>query len=294
MPTCNCQASLFQRLTQLVAHAGLLVSIATIIGCVSPEQRAERIARRHGLEPVVLRGIRFQHHAYMALRGPSDLLVLFIDGDGSPWVRGGREIAVDPTPHVPLALELAAATPISVLYLARPCYLETVIPPECSPRLWTSERYSAAVVASMAAAAAAFVAEHHFARVLLVGYSGGGTLAALMAQQLPEVSGLVSIAGNLDPDTWTQLHGYLPLEGSLNPALEPALPEQLKQWYLVGALDMTVPAAATGRYFRRISPDRVWSFARFDHLCCWADEWPSLFRKIMAELNAGETPDLQR
>jgi len=98
-------------------------------------------------------------------------LVVFMDGDGSPWIEGGRRIARDPTPHVPLALELAVRTPASVLYLGRPCYLEITRPPECSERLWTSQRYSRDVVASMSAAASAFTSEHHFKRVLLVGYS---------------------------------------------------------------------------------------------------------------------------
>src|SRR5258708_14449552 len=41
--------------------------------------------------------------------------------------------------------------------------------------------------------------------------------------------------------------GYLPLEGSLNPALQPPLPTSLRQWYLVGQRDTNVPAVATAR-----------------------------------------------
>ena len=191
---------------------------------------------------------------------------------------------------MPLALELAVSTPASVLYLGRPCYLQITHPPECSERLWTSQRYSSDVVASMSAAAGAFISEHHFKRVLLVGYSGGGALAVLMARRMPDIGGVVTIAGNLDPDAWTTLHGYLPLEGSLNPSLEPPLPAGLKQWYLVGERDKNVPPAVTARYFERIPHERVWSYARFDHACCWADEWPSIFAKISAEFAARQTP----
>jgi hypothetical protein len=106
-----------------------------------------------------------------------------------------------------------------------------------------------------------------------------------MARNLPQVSGLVTIAGNLDPDAWVQLHGYLPLRGSLNPSLEPPLPAQLRQWYLVGHRDANVPPAAIERYLARVPQDRVWSYARFDHTCCWAREWPSIFARISAELS---------
>jgi len=279
------QGTLLDRAARFLARLIGAAVAAAIVGCTTtPERYAQTLARGHGLEPLLLRGTTFQHHAFAAVRGASGLLVLFIEGDGSPWVGGGRQIAADPTPRVPLALELAVSTPASVLYLGRPCYMEVRRPPECSEALWTSKRYSSEVVASMSAAAAAYIAEGHFEQVLIVGYSGGGTLAALMAADLPQVIGLVTIAGNLDPQVWTKLHGYLPLEGSLNPSLEPPLPARLKQWYLVGERDRNVPAQASARYFARVPRDRVWSYARFDHKCCWIDAWPSIFAKISAEL----------
>jgi len=295
MAVCNCQAQGFYRscqfVTRVVANVApvvaatiLFVVSATIAGCATPAQRAQALARSHGLAPLLLRGGRFQHHAFAATRGPAGLLVLFVDGDGLPWIRGGRQVAADPTPRVPLALELAAATPASVLYLGRPCYLEVRQPPECEARLWTAARYSPEVVASMSAAAGGYIAEHDFRQVLLVGYSGGGTLAVLMARAVPNVRGVISIAGNLDPDTWARLHGYLPLDGSLNPSLEPPLPAALKQWYLVGQRDAIVPTAASARYLERIPPERVWSYPRFDHRCCWVDEWPSVFARVSAEV----------
>ena len=268
----------------MIALAINIVLIATITGCATPQQKAQQLAVGHGLQPLVLQGTTFRHHSFAVIPAPSDSLVVFIDGDGSPWRAGGRKIAADPTPRTPLALKMAAVTPGAVLYLGRPCYLEPSEPPRCSQNLWTAERYSQAVVESMTAAATSFITEHHFRHVLLVGYSGGATIAALMARDLPGVTGLVSVAGNLDPDAWAQLHGYLPLKGSLNPSLQPALPTTLRQWYLVGQRDTNVPAAATAHYIDRVPPDRVWSYPRFDHACCWVSEWPSIYTRISAEL----------
>jgi len=270
----------------MIALAINTVLIATISGCASPQQKTQHLAVAHGLQPLVLQGTTFSHHSFAVMRGSSDSLVVFIDGDGSPWVAGGRKIAADPTPRTPLALQLATVTPGAVLYLGRPCYLEPTEPPQCSQKLWTAERYSQAVVDSMTSAATTFITQHHFQHVLLVGYSGGAAIATLMARDLPGVAGLVSVAGNLDPDTWVQLHGYLPLEGSLNPSLQPPLPTTLPQWYLVGQRDTNVPAAATARYMERVAPDRVWSYPRFDHACCWVSEWPSIYTRISIELTA--------
>jgi pimeloyl-ACP methyl ester carboxylesterase len=279
-------------LVVLVLAATICGLLAAVAGCTAPAISARELAARHALEPLLLQGVGFQHHAFAGrgggelLRGDADLLVVFIEGDGSPWIHGGRQIAVDPTPHVPLALQLAVTTPAPVLYLGRPCYLEVQQPPECSDRLWTSERYSAQVLSSMSAAATQYIAEHGFKRVLLVGYSGGATLAVLMAATLPQVTGVISVAGNLDPDTWTSIHGYLPLQGSLNPSLLPPLPDKVRQWYLVGGRDSNVPPAASARYLERVPPERIWSYPDFDHHCCWARDWPAIFARVRADLDS--------
>jgi pimeloyl-ACP methyl ester carboxylesterase len=136
----------------------------------------------------------------------------------------------------------------------------------------------------MSAAATAYADAHGFGRVLLVGYSGGGTLVMLMARRMPLAVGVVTIAANLDPDAWTALHGYLPLTGSLDPSVEPSLPGTVREWHLVGDRDANVPYTAAERYLLRVPPARVWRYATFDHVCCWEREWPSVFRRVRAEL----------
>lgn len=260
----------------------LLVTLS-LVACASPARRAQSLALSGGLTPLVLQGGPFELRAFAASRPPRDFLVVFIDGDGSPWIDGGRRVAADPTPRVPLALDLALETPGSVLYLGRPCYFALQRGPVCSPALWTSRRYSPEVVASLAAAVRRYAAAQRFRRILLVGYSGGGTLAALMARRLPETAGLVTIAGNLDPRAWTRWHGYLPLTGSLDPALEPP-PPGLPQWHLLGTSDSNVPYRVVERYFARAPSARVRRYAGFGHVCCWVRIWPAAIDGILAEL----------
>ena len=254
-----------------------------LAACASPARHAQSLAHRAGLTPLVLQGGAFELRAFAAIRPPRDLLTVFIDGDGSPWVDGGRRISADPTPRVPLALGLAVETPGSILYLGRPCYFALQQPPVCSPALWTSRRYSSVVVSSLVEAASRYTTAHRFKRVLLVGYSGGGTLAALMVWKMPNVAGLVTIAGNLDPDAWARSHGYLPLTGSLDPASGHPTPG-LAQWHLIGGKDTNVPFSVAKRYFAQTPSARIWRYPGFDHACCWVRVWPGVFGRILAEL----------
>jgi hypothetical protein len=269
--------------------SALLAALA-VGGCVSPVRRADLIAQQGGLATMTLAGAGFEHTAYARVVQDDADLVLFIEGDGSPWVHDGREVATDPTPRTPIALDLAVQTPGSVLYLGRPCYFSARLDPACGPRWWTSDRYSDAVVKSMAAAANRFIQDHHTQRVLVVGYSGGGTLAVLMAARVLHVAGVVSVAGNLDPDAWTHQHHYLPLSGSLNPASRAPLPADLPQWYLIGDRDVNVTRDMASRYLDRVPPDRIWRMGGFDHTCCWGPAWARLYERIVAERTAARSP----
>jgi len=252
------------------------------IACSTAGRRADQLARAGALTPRILQGADFQHQLYARLEATGDTLLVFIDGDGVAYTNGGTAVSTDPTPHRALALELAAETPGPVVYLGRPCSFSVRADPACSPDDWTSSRYSAAVATSMARAVARYAGER-FQRLVLVGYSGGGTLAVLMAAQLGRTAAVITIAANLDTDAWTQWHGYLPLTGSLNPSDMAPLPSSIPQWHLVGDRDTNTPARLNARYWATVAPDRIWHYAQFDHVCCWAEHWPAIFARIQAE-----------
>jgi pimeloyl-ACP methyl ester carboxylesterase len=164
----------------------------------------------------------------------------------------------------PLALE-PASDDNPALYLGRPCYHGLGDDSRCAAALWTDERYSEAVVASMAAALEASTTLRRFDRLALIGYSGGGVLAMLLAARVPRTAAVVTVAANLDVDAWTARHGYLRLTGSLNPAAEPPLPAGLYQRHYLGSRDRVVPPEiVSGGPFDRATlvliPD-------FDHVC---------------------------
>jgi hypothetical protein len=105
-----------------------------------------------------------------------------------------------------------------------------------------------------------------------------------MARDLPDAIGLVTIAGNLDPDEWTRVHHFVPLSNSVNPTAVPPLPPRVRQWHLIGTGDTNVPYEAARRYFERPESGIVWVYKGFDHTCCWERAWPHAFATIKATL----------
>ena len=250
-----------------------------LAGCASNATRIDTLAGTLGLSRSVLDAGGFRTLLYMRTGGgPADApLAIFIEGDGVPW-RGGTQPSLDPTTRNPLALKLLGQTSGPAAYVSRPCY-QAMAAPGCTPELWTMQRYSDEVVSSMTAAVRMTAARANARKVVLVGYSGGGVLAVLIAERLDNVAAVITVGADLDIDAWTQHHGYLPLTGSLNPASSTAA-HPWPETHLYGARDAVVPIATTAAYFTRFPHAQRRVMDDYDHVCCWVERWPALWQEI--------------
>ena len=263
----------------------LLISAA----CASPSSHFSRRVVALGLEEGRVRGEPFEH---LLVRSPSPAgarLHVYLEGDGTPWL-GGLP-ARDPTPRRPLALSLMAQDPAASLYLGRPCYHGVGEGPSCPDTLWTSARYSETVLTSMAAAIRRIVAAEGIQELVWFGYSGGGTLAVLLASRVPQSVAVITVAANLDIDAWTDLHGDRRLVGSLNPVRQPPLPDRIVQIHYTGGRDRVVPAEIVRRGVT--GGARLVVEPRFDHVCGWAASWPRILGEVERATRAGR-PDPAR
>ena len=105
----------------------------------------------------------------------------------------------------------------NVLYIARPCqYVPREENPNCQTDYWTFKRYAPEVLESINEVIEMYIKNNQLRGVRLVEYSGGGTLAAILAATRNDVIDLRTVAGNLDIDYFAQLHKASPLTGSLN------------------------------------------------------------------------------
>ena len=113
-----------------------------------------------------------------------------------------------------------------------------------------------------------------------MGHSGGGALAMLLAYQLPDVTRVVTLAGNLDIEAWTQYHQYSPLYTSLNPGAQPLLRPEVNQWHLIGGVDRVIPAPLIKPVILRQPSARGFEFPGFGHGCCWESIWPDVLKAL--------------
>lgn len=249
---------------------------------MTPAQRVDEKARQWGMARQVIAGAEFRHVIYTHRFGQEwKTLHVYLEGDGSPWVKR-RWISKDPTPRNPLMLRLMAQDTVPSVYLGRPCYHGLADDPHCAPELWTSGRYSQRVVDSMAAALARIWRAGHFKELVLIGYSGGGALAMLLAAQFPQTVAVVTLAGNLDPAVWAQHHGYTPLWTSLNPSRQPPLNPGIFQLHLLGGGDQNILPAMVRSAVSRQKHAKLHFLADFDHVCCWWEVWPSVLTALYA------------
>ena len=278
---------LFQSLRHLLLPILLMIALAGCRSIPSPDARvagADHLADQQGWHASVIAAGKFSLTAYLPRTiTPSPSLTVYIEGDGLAWVGGSRP-SQDPTPVDPLALRLALAQPAgNAAYLARPCQFAGRSDSACAESYWTDGRFSREVVESTNIAADALMRRFGADRLTLVGYSGGGAIAALVAARRPDVVLLITVAGNLDHDDWTTYHNILPLTGSENPANQTANLRNIPQRHYAGGKDRNIPPELAMRFLGRFPPGQRPALiveSGFDHHCCWAESWPRIYSEI--------------
>ncbi len=250
-------------------------AVHVLVGCTTPASRFHKSAAKHGLQRQTQAAALITYTKGHFVDG--DPIHVYLDGDGTPTLGRGR-IARDPTSRDRIILDLINADPASSILVGRPCYYGSTA--KCHPSQWTTARYSAAVVKQIASAINELIPRFPNSKIILIGYSGGGTLAMLVAPALHRLDALVTIAANLDTEAWLELHGYSPLLGSLNPANEPPLSPKIRQFHFFGEHDKNVPVEVARHVIERQESALVEVVAGFGHRCCWPEIWPAHIERI--------------
>jgi len=259
--------------------AWALGALLILFGCATPVERAYQEARESGFQFIALDGGAYRLAAFFkpAQRADAETLHVYLDGDGTPWASRWR-VSEEPTPRHPVMLRLMALDSAPALYLGRPCYFGHASDPGCSPELWTGRRYGPEVLDSLEVGLRGFLKRRPFQRLALLGHSGGGALALLLAPRFPEAWAVLTLAGNTDTAAWTARHGYTPLSGSLNPADAP--PGRAAEFHYLGAEDRVIPPEVFGPIAQRRSPGGWAILPKMGHSCCWEGSWGTILKRL--------------
>ena len=265
-----------------------------IAGCTvlpTPEDRmalADALASRQGWYAESIQVEQFALAAYLPRRfSKQNILTVYIEGDGLAWI-DGETPSYDPTPRYPLGLKLALVHPDgNAAYLARPCqFIGEVAAERCGRDYWTNKRFSPEVITASSSALDILKQRFGAKQLRLVGYSGGGAVAALVASRRDDVVLLVTVAGNLETEVWVRHHRLSPLSGSLNPASARMKLARIKQIHFSGANDRVVPPAIAEAFVLGFPPaqqPKIREMQGYNHSCCWVDNWSELWRWIQRQ-----------
>ena len=267
-----------------------------------------RSADETGDEPAGLEGERLPIAAWFRAGDANAGVHVYIEGDGLAW-RSRHRVSRDPTPIDPIGLALAIADPsrANVVYLGRPCQYGFAGSRACRPLLWTAARFGEEGVEAM---------DQRLSRLLvrlgleaeplhLIGYSGGGVVAALVAARrisrnpaaadMPGIrmaerrlDQLITIAAPLDIETWTRLAGVSPLAASLSPMDSVGCLRRIRQHHFAGRRDRAVPLGAITPFLRALgtdAPARLEVVEDMDHR-----SWPGRWKEIVMRTRLFETP----
>ncbi len=276
---------------RLIIRFAILLPLLWLLGCttvdVKTRQSALNTAKNSGWTLEVVATSEANGFELLSARAPvnvkSDVLTIYIEGDGHAWDRSFP--SEDPTPIDPIALRLALAHGNgAVAYLGRPCqYVGVGGNSKCVSKVWTGERFSNQSLQTLQGGVNYLKKVSGAKELVLIGYSGGAAMALLLAANRPDVIKVITIAGNVDIASWLNYHHLPPMPNALNPADFIAKTQPIPQIHFVGAKDRVTPPKLTLSYsqkFPKSSPIQVIEIPEYGHTCCWVEGWGALLPRI--------------
>ena len=255
-------------------------------GCVGHRMLktlANDIAKESNLQPVFIRTSTFNLKGYFRFSNPLAPLTVYIEGDGLAYLNRNMPSA-NPTPRDPLGLRLAAIDRgENVLYLARPCqYVNFKAERSCTVAYWTLKRFSKEVIIAVNEAIDKMVLKARVEQIHLVGYSGGGAVAALVAALRKDIASLRTLAGYMDHVSLNRKVGVTPLKGSLDPIKAAPRLHSIPQIHFSGKKDKVIPKWVAKKFTRAVG-NKNCAFVRLvnaTHEKGWERVWKKIGSKI--------------
>ncbi len=255
--------------------------VLALAGCAGlPAVEPQALAQQYGFVVSDIAVDGFVLRTYQRVTDPQKPWHLYIEGDGRAWLSISQPSA-DPTPRQPVALQLAVRDPWpNVIYLARPCQYTLNKSPACQVEYWTSRRFSSDVIDSMNRAVEVLAQQVPRQPIHLIGYSGGGAVAVLLAARRDDIASLRTVAGNLDHVALNAHHKVSSMPGSLNAMDVAVLLKRLPQIHFVGGKDKVVPEFVAQNFVRATGSEcsTLVKQSAASHDDGWVENWADLLK----------------
>ena len=268
----------------LSIKSGMVATLAILalggcIGTTYPYMRTETAQRIAAPAWMIKRDISanpFLLRSYERIHDRGGIAHIYIEGEEEDDRLGSA------TPTNPVALHLASKDKAeNVIYIARPCQYTGMISPaeKCDRNYWNESRFSEEVLSAYNKALDDIALRYDIKSFDLVGYSGGGAIAALLAAQREDITSLRTVAGILDHEAYTQATIKEPLSDSLNPVSNAIMLAKIPQYHFIGGRDDDVPPAVLHSYLQSMPPSKcvqTMLIQEAEHNKGWVDKWPEL------------------
>jgi len=245
--------------------------------CAKPD--TAELALNSGFHQQFIQTERFKLASYQKIQQPQTDATVYIEGDGRAWI-GRNRLSYDPSPRTPTVMQLAALDPSpNVIYLARPCqYSAEDLKTVCESKYWSVARYSEVVLSAIDQALTQIRTSTKAKKLNLVGYSGGASLAVLVAARRSDIASIRTVAGNLDLLAMEHHHHTTPLSESLDPISVASKVKHIPQLHFVGEKDQVVPKVVVENFVRAEGLDSkiIVVLPKASHNKGWIEEWPRL------------------
>lgn len=261
----------------------ILLAIAALAlqGCktITYGQNPATIGELYGFRKVLVKGGDFWITTYQKITNKHKPYVFYIEGDGAAF-NGKYVVSRNPTPRRQMLIKLAAMDDRpNVVYIGRPCqYTPMDLNPKCNMQYWTDKRLSDDSVQSMNDVINSINNNHKFS---LVGFSGGGGIAVLIAARNYMTKDIITISGNLDHVAFTTYHNVTPMIGSLNPIDYAKQVKHIPQLHISGGKDTIIPPFIADKFVQKASSSCVKQqiFKDISHNHGWNKIWEYVFNQ---------------
>lgn len=256
-----------------------ILSSLVLCGCIAQSypylktETAQRIATPAWMIKRNVVAPPFNLRAYERMHERGGVANLYIEGD-TLSIKGT-------TPSNPIGLHLASKDKASnVVYLARPCQYTSSISNKCDSKHVTTEQFSEEVIESYNTALNDIARRYDITSFNLIGHSGGGAIASLLAAKRHDILSVRTIAGVIDHTAYSAINGA-DYSGSINPASEASALSKIPQYHFIGGQDTIIPPAVLHSYLQSMPPTHCVQSMLIQengHTSGWVNRWPELLK----------------